>query len=172
MHDPIAEAKSAEPTMAELRAAVTTSPLLAQLPEGDIDRLAQGSRRQRYRVDELVFDSNSESRELLLILEGRGRLVLLEPGLDEAVVVDVGVGEVVGLLDAGRLHDQVVAMRATTDCEVLAIPAKLVGEVGSRNADVVAAIDRLVAQRQRRIRRLVDSRTPSISPPTSDAGPS
>jgi small-conductance mechanosensitive channel len=171
MHDPIAEAKSAEPTMAELREAVTTSPLLAQLAEGDIDRLAQGSRRQRYRAGELVFDSGSETRELLVILEGRGRLVLLEPGMDETVVVDIGVGEVVGLLDAGRLQDQVLAMRATTDCEVLAISATLVGEIGSRNADVVAAIDRLVAQRQRRIRRLVESRMPSIAPPSAEAGP-
>ncbi len=166
LHDPIAEAKSAEPTLADLRGALQLSPLLELLPDDDIDRLAQSARRVRYRAGELMFDSASEDRDLLVLVEGAGRLVLLEPGLDEAVVSDISVGDPVGLLDARRGDNRVVAMRAVTDCEALVVPNDVVGEVGSRNAELVAAFNRVVALRQRRVQRLVDRRLPLPGPST------
>jgi hypothetical protein len=166
LHDPIAEAKSAEPTLADLRGALQLSPLLERLPDDDIDRLAQSARRVRYRAGELMFDSASEDRDLLVLVEGAGRLVLLEPGLDEAVVSDISVGDPVGLLDARRGDNRVVAMRAVTDCEALVVPNDVVGEVGSRNAELVAAFNRVVALRQRRVQRLVDRRIPLPGPST------
>ncbi len=45
-----------------------------------------------------------------------------------------------------------------TDCEVVALPADVVGDVGSRHSEVVAAFNRITASRQRRITRLVEAR--------------
>jgi small-conductance mechanosensitive channel len=162
LHDPIAEAEAAKPTTAELREALRTAPLLEQLPDDDLDRLAHVARRARYRAEELMFDSASDGRDLLVIVEGAGRLVLLEPGFDEAVVSDVGVGDIVGLLDTRRGEQRVVALRAVTDCEVIVVPGDIMGEIGSRNAEVGAGFNRLVTLRQRRVRRLVEGRVSSL----------
>jgi CRP-like cAMP-binding protein len=162
LHDPVAEAEAAKPTLAQLRADVTTSPLLAQLPDADLDRLAQAARRARYRAGELVLDSGSETRDVMVITEGAARLVLLEPGRDEAMVGEVEAGDIVGLLDSRRGDGRLVALRAVTDCVVVAVPADVVGDVGSRHSDVVAAFNRITASRQRRIARLVDARSLSL----------
>jgi len=168
LHDPIAEAKAAEPTLAELREAICLSPLLAELPDADLDRLAQTARRVRYRADELMFDSASETRDLLVIVEGAARMVLLEPGFDEAVVSEVGIGDIVGLLDARRGDDRLVALRAASDCEVIVLAAGVVDEVGSRNAELVAAFNRLIAVRQRRVQRMVERRALDAPPAEAD----
>jgi small-conductance mechanosensitive channel len=158
LHDPAAEAKAAEPTLVELRQALQTSPLLERLPDADLDRVAQSARRVRYRAGELMFDSASEDRDLLVIVEGTARLVLLEPGMDEAVVSDISVGDIVGLLDTRRGDDRVVALRAVTDCVTVVAPNEVIGDIGSRNAEIVAAFNRLVAMRQRRVQRLIERR--------------
>lgn len=169
VHDPVAEAKAAEPTLAQMREALQVSPLLARLPDDDLDRVAHHARRVRYRAGELMFDSGSEDRDLLVVLEGAARLVLLEPGLEEASVGEVGVGDIVGLLDARRGDNRVVAVRAITDCETVVVPDDVVGEVGSRNAEIVAAFNRVAAMRQRRINRLVERRMPALTRVGDDA---
>lgn len=170
LHDPVAEAKAAEPSKAELREALRMSSLLEQLPDDDLDRLAQGARRVRYRADELMFDSASEDHDVLVIAEGTARIVLLEPGQAEAVVSDLGVGDVIGLVDARRGDDRVVALRAVTDCVVVAVPDDVMGEVGSRNVEVVTAFNRLAALRQRRIRRIIEGRVASLTKSVQDGG--
>jgi small-conductance mechanosensitive channel/CRP-like cAMP-binding protein len=159
LHDPVAEAEAARPSLAQLRADVSTSPLLAQLPDVDLDRLAKAAHRARYRAGELVLDSGSETRDVMVVIEGSARLVLLEPGKDEAVVAEVGAGDIVGLLDSRRGDDRLVALRAVRDCEVVVLPADVVGDVGSRHSDVVTAFNRITASRQRRITRLVGARS-------------
>jgi len=157
VHDPIGEAQAAEPTLAALRGDVTTSPLLDQLPDDDLDRLAAASRRARYRAGELIVDSAGQDSDVMVVTGGRARLVLLRPGRDEAVITDLGAGDLVGLVTARRAGDWVVTARAVTDCEVLVIDGDAVGQVGSRNVEVVAAFNRVAASRQRRIDRIVSS---------------
>ena len=170
LHDPAAEAKAAEPSDDEMRGALRASPLLAQLPADDLDRMLPAARRARYRAGELMFDSASESRDLLVIVSGRAHLVLLEPDFDEAVVSDIGAGDVVGLLDTRRGEERTVALRAVGDCEVVVVQADVIGEIGSRNAELADAFNRLVAQRRRRITRLVEGRKPALAAPPRAAG--
>lgn len=169
VHDPVAEAEAAKPTLQQRRAALQLSPLLDRLPDDDLDRVANSARMVRYRAGELMFDSASEGRDILVIVEGSGRLVLLEPGMDEALVGEIGVGDVVGLLDARRGDNRVVALRAVTDCETLVVPDEVMSEVAGRNAEIVAAFNRLVAMRQRRINRLIARRVPSLLPARDSA---
>ncbi|MGA7689478.1 MAG: mechanosensitive ion channel domain-containing protein [Jiangellales bacterium] len=172
LHDPIAEATAAEPTLADLRSAICSSPLLAELPDEDLDRLAQAARLTRYRGGELMVDSSNEARDLMVIVEGSAQLLLLEPGFDEALVSDVSIGDIVGLLDARRGDSRAVVLRAVTDCEVVVLPGDVVGQTGSRNADIVSAFNRLVAQRQRRISRVVERRTPPVAVPRTETSQS
>ena len=164
VHDPVAEAEAAKPTLQQRREALQLSPLLDRLPDDDLDRVANSARMVRFRAGELMFDSAAEERDILVIVEGSGRLVLLEPGTDEALVGEIGVGDVVGLLDARRGDNRVVALRAVTDCEALLVPDDVMSEVAGRNAEIVAAFNRLVAMRQRRVNRLIARRVPSLTP--------
>lgn len=163
LHDPAAEAEAAAPTLAQLREAVRTSPLLAQLPDPDLDRLAQVARRARFRAGELMVDPAAEVADLIVVVDGQAQLVLLVPGSDEAVVSDIGAGDLVGLLDGRVEEGLVVAVRAVTDCVVTLLPAEVVGEAASRNAEIAAAFNRLVALRTRRVERLIARRTPEIA---------
>jgi small-conductance mechanosensitive channel len=170
LHDPIAEARASEPTAEQLREALRASPLLAELPAEVLDGLVDGAHLARFRMGELMFDADSAARDLLVLLEGNARLVLLEPGFDESVISEIGVGDVVGLLESHRGDDRTVALRAVTDCEVVVVAADLVSETGSRNPEIAEAFNRLAAQRRRRIDRLVENRAPSAAP-TGQAGP-
>jgi small-conductance mechanosensitive channel len=171
LHDPVAEAQAALPTLADLRGAVASAPLLSQLPDQELDRLAQACRRERFRAGELMFHAGSEARDLLVIAQGQAVLVLLEPGFDETVIGDMATGDVVGLLNPARGDVRTIAIRAVTDCEVIVLPSEVVDEVGSRNADLVAAFNRVAALRERRINRLVQRRMGEL-PSRSEAGPS
>jgi CRP-like cAMP-binding protein len=170
VHDPLAEARAAEPTLADLRRDVTMSPLLAQIPDEDLDRLAASSRRARYRAGELIMNSGAANSDVMVLIEGTGRLVLLRPGRDETVISDLGAGDLVGLLNPRRAGDWIVAARAVTDCDVLAIDGDVLGQVGSRNAEVVAAFNRVAMSRQRRIDRLVSIDRPTLDVPRPRGG--
>ncbi len=165
IHDPIAEATAAEPTDEDKRNALRTSPLLGQLADADLNGLLPQARLVRYRTGELMIDPETGSRDVMVIVEGRAHFVLLEPGRDEAVVTEVGRGDVVGLLDPHYGENRTVVLRAVTDCEVVVAPADLVGQAGSRNAEIADAFNRLTAQRRRRIQRLVERRRLSLPAP-------
>ena len=115
-----------------------------------------------------MFHAGSEARDLLLIAQGQAALVLLEPGHDETIIGDMAAGDVVGLLNTMRGEVRTVAIRAVTDCEVIVLPSEVTDEVGSRNADLVAAFNRVAALRERRINRLVERRRAAL-PSTTEA---
>ena len=98
----------------------------------------------------------------MVVTSGVARLVLLRPGHDEAVISDLGAGDLVGLLTHRSAGDWVVTARAVTDCDVLVIDGDALGQVGSRNVEVVAAFNRVASSRQRRIDRIVSAERPAL----------
>ena len=93
---------------------------------------------------------------MVVIVEGRASLLLLDHGVEE-VIADVGEGEIVGLLSTHRQADGLVA-RARTDCEVVTVDADVAGEIGSRNADLADALNRMATIRGRRVERILERR--------------
>ena len=143
---------------ADIRRGVEASPLLALLPEVEIDRVVRAAVPVRYARGELIRDSRVASRDLLLLTEGRAELVLLRAGEPEAVVTALDEGEVLGLMTAeGTLGGRLVA-RAVADCELLQIGAELAAELGGRHPEISDALNRTTAIRQRRIDRIVELR--------------
>jgi CRP-like cAMP-binding protein len=74
------------------------------------------------------------------------------------VIGEISGGGAVGLLEGLRGEGRILALRAVTDCEVLVINAEAASEIGSRNAELAAAFNRMTAVRQRRIERVIASR--------------
>ena len=157
IYDGVAAGEAGVPTLADIRQGLQRSPLLASLSEADLDRLAQASRAERFAVGESLIDSRDPSRQMVVIVEGRASLMLIDRGVEE-VIADLGEGEIVGLLTAYRRAGGLVA-RAQTDCEVVTVDADVAGEVGSRNAELADALNRMAAIRSRRVERVLERRT-------------
>jgi small-conductance mechanosensitive channel len=178
IHDVAAEAEAAKPNPGDIRRGLQRSPLLALLDDTQIDSLVRATRPARYSVGELMIDSNTARHELIVMLEGRALLVLIEDGHDEAVIGEISVGEAVGSLEGLRGEGRMLALRAVTDCEVLLVNAEAAAEMGSRNVELAAAFNRMTAVRQRRVERVIASRsaveaaTPVEASTNSDAEPS
>ena len=57
-----------------------------------------------------------------------------------------------------------------SDCQVVTIAADTAGEVGSRNADLAAALARMATTRRRRIDRIMEGRVAIAIDPDERAG--
>ena len=159
LHDAAAMAEAAKPTSASIRSGLQRSQLLTLLGDDDIDRLVPASRFARYAAGELMVESGTSARDLMVLLDGRAALVLLEDGTTESTVGDVAEGETIGILESPRGEGRTIAVRAVTDCEVLNIGAEAASEITSRNAGLAAALNRLREIRARRVDRLIEART-------------
>ena len=166
LHDAAATAAAKEPKFADVRRALQTSILLNALGDDALDRLARASHPARYARDELMIDSATTSRDVIIVVDGRADLVLLEraantgtPANTETVIGSIGPGESVGYLESPRAEGWLLALRAATDCEVVVIGASAAAEAASRNADVAGALNRSAAMRRRRVERILDHRT-------------
>jgi small-conductance mechanosensitive channel/CRP-like cAMP-binding protein len=171
LYDGPATTAEGVPTTAELRRGVERSPLLAFLPDEDVDRLAQASRKARFAVGEVVLDSRRASRDVTVLVEGRALVVLVPDLVDaptnghprgETVVGEVSAGETLGTLADVTVEDQHLELRAVTDCDVLIIDAEVAGEIGSRNAELAAAFNRTSAIRRRRVERAASAPRRSV----------
>ncbi|NQY55676.1 MAG: mechanosensitive ion channel, partial [Ilumatobacteraceae bacterium] len=163
LHDAAALAAADGPSLADLRTDLRHSPLLALVSDDDLDQLAQHARRERFAVGELMVASNRDSGDFLVILDGQARLVLLGPDGDERPIAELGPGDSVGLIENELGDELVTAARALTDCAVVAVASSALGEVGSRNTELAAALNRTAALRRRRVARVARARTNEIS---------
>ena len=142
----------------EIRAGLEASPLFGMLDDAEVDRLIAGSRQVRFSHGETMATSGPDDRDLIVIVSGRARLVLIDPTAQELVVGEVSVGDTVGVFEGTRLESRVLVARAVTDCEVIVIDADVAGQVGSRNAALATALNRLGTIRARRVDRLLSTR--------------
>ena len=105
-----------------------------------------------------MVESGTSARDLMVLLDGRAVLVLIEDGAVESTVGDVAEGETIGILESPRGEGRTLAVRAVTDCDVLTIDAAAASEITSRNAGLAAALNRLREIRARRVDRLLEAR--------------
>ncbi|RLE22781.1 MAG: hypothetical protein DRJ50_07120, partial [Actinobacteria bacterium] len=92
IHDAAAEAEAAKPKPGDIRRGLQSSPLLALLSDDDIDRIVPATRPLRYAAGELMIDSQSKRHELMVIVEGRAVLELVEPGFDRVAIGEISGG--------------------------------------------------------------------------------
>lgn len=168
IHDAQAEAEAAKPKPGDIRRGLQRSALLALLSDDDIDRIVPATRQLRYAVGELMIDSQSTRRELMVMVEGQAVLELVEPGFDNVAIGELSGGETVGVLEGLLGESRFLALRAVTDCEVLVVGTDAASSIGSRNADLAAAFNRMSSARQRRVQRVVAARAATETTPELD----
>jgi small-conductance mechanosensitive channel len=155
LYDGVQAGESAVPTTADLRNGLQASPLLASLDDDELDSLAVATRLDRYSRGEEIVPAGSTGGELRVIRDGHARMVLPTDGI-EHVVAELSPGEGIGILDLSSPALRRVLVRAVTDCEVLTVDATVIGGIGSRNAELAAALNRVATIRRRRVERTVE----------------
>jgi CRP-like cAMP-binding protein len=166
--------------------------LLADLDTGERQALAKRCSWRRLRDGELVIGLGAESREVLLVVAGRLRVVHHAPSGREIAYAHVGPGEHVGELGVLDGGPRSASVEAEGDCLLAVLPAAIFLELLERHprvarrlmvhlAGVIRAVDRkavefgLVGAVQRVYRELLrlacvtpDGRTVVVPLPTQE----
>jgi small-conductance mechanosensitive channel/CRP-like cAMP-binding protein len=162
----VAEADRVE--RAELLRRLRRSPVLDQLDDDELDELGDAAQVRRYARGEVIVGDEAEG-DLQVLHRGRAALLLRDAAADR-VVLDLGEGELFGVLDH-RPDDGVrTAIVATEDCEVVTVPASVALPLASRTPRLSEAIDQLAASRRRRVAHTVQRRMAASSEAGSSDG--
>jgi len=149
----------------ELRSALLRAPLMAELGDDALDRLAASSSLASYQQGEAIIDAGA-LRDLLVLDQGRAQIVLRASDADDINVLELGAGEVFGVLDGPVQASQDVVVLAMTDCEVVRVPSEAAAQAISLAPGLASALEQLSASRRRRIDRVLrrSRRAPVVEP--------
>jgi small-conductance mechanosensitive channel len=156
--DGVATEAAGRPAIADIRQLLDRAQMLSSLGDDDLDRLAHASQPARFSIGELMLDSRAPTRDVLIILEGEGSLLIIDDSGTEVAIGELAQGEVIDLATSAPRDGRDIALRALTDCEVLIVNADVLGEVGSRNSEVADAFNRVSSIRRRRVERMTQHR--------------
>ena len=130
-----------------------------------------------YQQGETIINAG-DLRDLLVLNQGRARIVLQAPGADDISVLELGAGEILAVLDGSQQAGQEVVVVALTDCEVVRVPSEAAAQAMSLAPGLASALEQLAASRRRRIDRVLrrSRRAPVVEPTgggaLDEAGPS
>lgn len=163
VYDGVQAGEAALPDRAEIRRRLRRSPLLDQLDEDDLERMAASARAVRFAAGEVILHAG-ENRDLYLLWQGSAKIEVVLSDSSVREVAGLPEGDVFGiLLPMDDLHPRV---RAVTDCEIVIVGQGPAGEAASRNPALASALNRLASARRRRLERIAES----DQPPTDHGG--
>jgi small-conductance mechanosensitive channel len=147
-HDPIQEAADAKLTPEELALRIRHAPVLSGLGDDDIAELAAASRQVRYRAGETILAPGVVDRDTFVLWEGRVRIV---SSAEPSRFIDLGAGDIFGVMSGATRSEDPPAVVALTDCEVVVVEGDVVGAVASRDPELMNAWDKITTIRSRRV---------------------
>lgn len=151
-HDPIQEAADAELTGQDLAQRIQRAPILTELSDADIERLASDSRAVTYARGETILADEAETRDLFVLWQGLARMTVPGPDGVGIGLIDLGAGDIFGLTARSPQYTP-PSIVAVTDCEIVVIDAETAGAVTSRNPQLAKAVNQLTVARQHRLER-------------------
>lgn len=140
-------------TPAEIRHSLESAPLFAEAPADLLDRLAASASIASYREGETIV-VETRQHDVFVLDRGRAKMILRDPVGNELHVLDLGPGQIFGLVSDLTIRGHDVVVLAITDCEVVRVPAADTAELAS-NGQLAAAIDQLTGSRRRRCERVL-----------------
>ena len=135
---------------ASLARAIRSAPLLAELDDDEIDRLASASRPAHFARGEQIVGADDDAIGVLEV--GDAQLVLRTDAGDEPIL-ELHAGDLIGLLGAGGADSVVIV--AVSDCEVVGFEPDVAGAVISRAPGLNTAIEQVTSSRRRRVQRIL-----------------
>lgn len=159
---PQTEAAS-KPGNQEIRRRLRLSPLLDQLTEDDVARLAASAQTSRFAEAEVILDVTSPRRDLFVLWSGRARLTFDLPHGGAVDAAEFTAGDVFGSLFRGERTAASPRVVAVSDCEVVIIDESAAGSVASRNPELSEVLSRLGDTRRRRMERMIEGAERSLA---------
>jgi small-conductance mechanosensitive channel len=152
LFDGVQTAIASKVTPADVRRALLDAPLLAEVSDEVLDRLATASSIVTYESGESIIASADE-RDVFVLADGKARLVMRGVGVPDVGVLDHAAGELLGVLGAVDGSDRDVVVVANGDCRVVRIPADAAAVALASSSGLAAAFEQLGVSRRRRCDR-------------------
>ncbi len=159
LYDGVEAGIAGVPDRAEVRRRLRTSPLLDQLHDDDLDRLAGGAHATRYAEGEAILTAGLASRDLYVLWTGSARIVAEGPDGHVLNIAELVPGDVFGLLGRSEGWQGPVRFVAVTDCEVVLVDQTVAQEVTSHNPALASVLNQVSHARRRRLDRMLESVT-------------
>ncbi len=157
MYDGVRTTEESKPTRAEVRRRVSVSPLISQLDDADIDRIAADAQPMRFARGEVIIDGRTSSRDLYILAEGAARIVVSAPDGATLNIAELATGEVFGVIGTAPTRQERPGVVAVTDCEVVVVNEAVAAEVASRTPELSTVFNRVVKAWERRLDRMLES---------------
>lgn len=152
-HDPNQERIEAAIGPEQVAAMLSAAPLLTELAEAELEVLAAAGHAKTFAAGEYILSGDRADNDVFVIHEGLARVMVDDPGGNPITVVELGAGDVFGILgsSAEGAPPNVVAI---TDCELVVVDGDVASSVTSRNPEVSDAVTKLMSSRRRRVERI------------------
>lgn len=166
-HDPIHEAADASIDPVDVTKKLSTAPLLAELEEAELEVLAAASNIKTFAEGEFILADERTRNDVYVIYAGLARLLVDDPGGKAVTVVELGAGDIFGILGPS-IAGPAPSVVAITDCELVVVDGDVAGTVTSRNPEVSDSVTKLISTRRRRVERIQAGGTAPLSGVTTD----
>ncbi len=157
MYDGVRTSEESKPRKAEVRRRLRLSPLLDQLNEDDLGRLAADAEPVRFARDEVIIDSSTERRDLFVLWSGAARIVVDAPDGTVLEIADLAAGEVFAAMTSSAHRSRRPRVIAVTDCEVVIVNESVAAEVAGRTPELSNVLNRMTATWERRLKRMLEA---------------
>ncbi len=155
LYDGVEAGESGKPDGAEIRRRLRFSPLLEQVDDDALDRLAAGARADRFAVGEVILETGRETGGLYLLWEGSARMSI-EAGGMSLEVAELALGDVFGLVGRSDQWPNPLRTIAVSDCEVVIVDSSAAQTVTSHNPPLATALNQVMSARRRRVDRVIE----------------
>ncbi len=139
---------------ADVRQALLGAPLLAEVDDDTLDRLAASSTIDAYQQGEVIIASGDVS-DWYVLDTGDAHLLLQADDLRDLDVLDHAPGEILGVLGALADAEYRAVVVAASDCRVVRIPSAAAASALTESGDLAAALEQLRVSRRRRCERVL-----------------
>jgi small-conductance mechanosensitive channel len=157
MYDGVRTNEQSKPSRAEIRRRLRVSPLLDQLSEDDIDRIASDGQPVRFARDEVIVSGEESRRDLFVLSSGAARIVVNAPDGTVLDISDLAAGEIFGAMTSSAHRHQRPRVIAVTDCEVIVVNEAVAADVASRNPELSNVLNRMTSTWERRLKRMLET---------------
>ncbi|MDJ0791070.1 MAG: cyclic nucleotide-binding domain-containing protein [Acidimicrobiia bacterium] len=123
-------------------------PLLADLPEADLQRLEAAAGESRHTAGDVLFEEGAEADEAYLISEGEIEILKELSGQHVRIAVS-GPGDIVGEMGLLTGEPRSATAKALTDCRLITIPKACLDDVLATSAEANRALFNVFIHRWR-----------------------
>ncbi|MBI1915567.1 MAG: mechanosensitive ion channel [Planctomycetes bacterium] len=131
------------------------------LPDAIRRRLAGRAQTRLYAENEVIVHQGEKGEELFILLSGEVAVTVAQPGEDPVELSRLKKGNFFGEMAALTGEPRTATVRATRECELLAIGKAALAEVFESSPELAEHVSQTIARRQANLNALLSEHAPS-----------